>query len=345
MTEELVIAGVNIKPGERRKLSLNVARLYDFTEMNIPVEVIRGKKEGPTLFVSAALHGDEVSGTEIVKNLLSHRAINNIIHGTLIAVPIVNVFGFVHKSRYLPDRRDLNRSFPGSYEGSLASRIAYIFMTEIVEKCTHGIDLHTGAIHRPNMPHIRALISGKELQNHETQKLAHIFGAPMILNSSLVEGSLRRAIAEKNPDLTMLLYEGGEALRIDDKVIKIGLNGILSVMHELGMIAFKPKDKGKKKVFVAKSSHWVRAPQSGIFMSRKKLGQHVRKGELLGDISDPFGNHEFEVRAHKTGMIIGASVLPLVNNGDALFNIATFDESRTIDETPDTPDQAALAGQ
>ena len=321
------IGGVPVAPGERKQLNINIARLYDFTEMTIPVEVIRGKKDGPRLFVCAAIHGDEINGVEIIKRLLTHKALKNI-KGTLIAVPIVNVFGYNTKTRYLPDRRDLNRNFPGSEKGSLAGQLAHTFMAQIVKQCTHGVDLHTGAIHRSNLPQIRA-----DLDDPETKRLAHAFNVPVMMNSSLRDGSLREAArALKIP---MLLFEGGEALRHDEHVIRSALNGILTLMNEIGMIAFKGRKAKDDKLFIALSSTWIRAPQSGALRQIKHIGNRVSKNQVLGVISDPFGGNKAEVRASRTGIIIGAVTMPLLNKGDAVFHIAFFDNSKEVEEQVD----------
>lgn len=328
--EAIEIAGESIEPGKRKRIDITVATLFDRTEMTIPVEVIHGVENGPTLFVSAAIHGDEINGVEVIKRLLGKSRIKaKKLKGTLIAVPIVNVFGFNRNSRYLPDRRDLNRCFPGSLKGSLAGRIARTFMDEIVDKCTHGIDLHTGAIHRTNLPQIRAY-----LDNEETNRLAHSFGVPVVVNSNIRDGSLRQAAADKG--IPMLLFEGGEALRYEEKVIRSALNGVLSTMESIGMVApegVKRKKKRKQKeVFVARSSYWVRAPESGSLRAQKKCGDQVNKGDLLGEISDPYGRNKVKVIASKTGIIIGMTMLPLVNNGDALFHIARFEDSEAVEE-------------
>jgi predicted deacylase len=313
----LTIGGEEILPGERRQLALTVAKLYEFTDMKIPVEVVRGIEPGPTLFVSAAIHGDEINGVDIVRRLLKHRALKTIA-GTLIAIPIVNVFGFNDKSRYLPDRRDLNRSFPGAEHGSLASQIAYMFRTEIAAQATHGIDLHTGAIHRRNLPQIRADLSFKA--NHE---LALAFGAPVVLDASPRDGSLREMVDEKK--IPMLLYEAGTALRFDHRAALLGVEGILNVMRAIGMLP-KPKIKSAiARPYIAKSSHWVRAPISGIFITRKKLGERVLKGDKLGFITNPFGDYEYAILSPHDGLIIGNSILPLANEGDGLYHIAAFD--------------------
>jgi len=322
--EPLVISGQKIMPGERKLAHIDVAALYDYTQIGIPVEVIRGKKEGPTLFISAALHGDEINGTEIIKRILTRRVFKDMC-GTLIAVPIVNVFGFNALSRYLPDRRDLNRSFPGSMNGALASQLAKIFMREVVSKCTHGIDLHTAAIHRSNLPQIRACLDDKE-----TEELAKDFGVPVILHSKLRDGSLREAARKK--DIPILLFEGGEALRFDEDVIRAGVKGCLSVMKKIGMITSPTLKVSKRKArtFIAKGSHWVRAPHSGIFTLKKKLGANVVAGDVLAVISDPFGRKKHNVVAEEAGIIIGKRTLPLVHKGDAMFHIAVFRDSSRV---------------
>lgn len=328
MVDTLNIGGVDIALGERKRLSIKVAKLYDFTDMTIPVEVVRGKEDGPVLFVSGAIHGDEINGTEIVRRLLSQKALKKI-KGTLIAVPIVNVFGFNSKSRYLPDRRDLNRSFPGSATGSMAAQLADTFMREIVEKCTHGIDLHCAAIHRSNLPQIRAC-----LDDPATKDMAMAFNVPVVIHSELRDGSLREATRAKN--IPTLLFEGGEALRFNEKVIKSGVEGVLSVMRHIGMLGpAKAHSKAKHEVFIARSSHWLRAPRSGILTIKKKLGEKVTKGQVLGVISDPFGCEKHEIIARRTGIIIGSATMPLLNRGDAVFHVATFEDSKAVEENVD----------
>lgn len=324
MASDFKIGGVSIKKGERKKIQIPVSHLYDGTDLSIPVEVIRGKEDGPTLFISAAIHGDEINGTEIISRILKNRSLKKI-SGTLIAVPVVNVFGFNMLSRYLPDRRDLNRSFPGSATGSLASRLANIFMKEIVKKSTHGIDLHTGAIHRTNLPQIRACIS-----NVETKQLAFEFGVPVVLNSNIRDGSLREAARRK--DIPMLLFEGGEALRFNEKVIDIGVQGCLAVMRSIGMLANK-KNAERKEVFVSWESQWMRSPASGLVRSLKNLGTRIKEGELLGVVTDQFGKLRGEIIAPFEGIIIGQLKLPLVNTGDALYHIASFHNPKKVHKT------------
>lgn len=283
------------------------------------------------MFVSAAMHGDEINGVEICRRLLKQKILKNI-KGTLIIVPIVNVFGFNNKSRYLPDRRDLNRCFPGSPSGSLAGRLANIYVKEIIDKCTHGIDLHTGAIHRSNLPQIRA-----SLHVEETQRLARAFGSPIIINSPIREGSLRSVVVKK--DIRLLIYEAGEALRFDENAIKSGLFGVLSVMKEIGMLESLPfKRRMKKEVFTANSSYWVRASDSGLLTGAKSLGARVKAGETIAKISDPFSEHIQKVVTPRAGIIIGRTELPLVNEGDALFHIANFDDSKAVEASVESFD-------
>ncbi len=327
MTDTFIIGDTEIKRGERKRISLDVAKLYDFTNMNIPIEVIRGKKDGPILFVSGGIHGDEINGVEIVRQLLSKKALKTL-KGTLIAVPIVNVFGFNTKSRYLPDRRDLNRCFPGSENGSLAAQLAHTFMTEIIQKCTHGIDLHCAAIDRINLPQIRACLDDPQIE-----QMAEAFRVPVVMHSELRDGSLRAAA--KDLGIPTLLFEGGESLRFNGKVIKSGVQGVLSVMREIGMLNPLKNKPADKEIFVARSSHWIRAPHSGILSVKKKIGQRVRKGHVLGIISDPFGVERYEITARRTGIIIGAATLPLLNRGDAAFHVATFEDASTVEEHVD----------
>lgn len=307
-----------ILPGQTKKIDLPVAKLYTDADVHLPVYIIRGKKPGPTIFVSAAVHGDELNGIEIIRRLINLKGFK-ISAGTLIAVPMVNVYGVVNQSRYMPDRRDLNRSFPGSAKGSLAARVANIFLKEIVSHCDYGIDLHTGAIHRSNLPQIRA-----HLEDEETLALAKAFGAPVILNSDIIEGSLRDAAIES--DTKVLLYEAGEALRFDEFSIRAGIKGIVNVLRHLKMMS---KGRTSKKIinqFVANNSGWVRATSSGIVTHHFELGDQVKKGDVLAYIGSPYGELLGEVSANKSGVIIGKQNIPLVQEGEAMYHIAYFKE-------------------
>jgi len=325
MDEPFEIAGIRIRRGERKCIELPAAHLYTQTPMNIPVHVIRGTTPGPCIFVTAAIHGDEINGVEIIRQLLESPAIRRI-HGTLIAVPVVNMYGFISLSRYLPDRRDLNRSFPGRQKGSLASRLAYILINEIVVHCCCGIDLHTGSIHRSNLPQIRV-----NLDTPGSEKLGKAFNVPVVLDSKLRDGSLREAASSLG--IPVLVYEGGEALRFDALAARMGVHGIRRVMESLGMLHVPPSRKRRSILpVISRSSVWVRAPKSGIIHPLKKLGDRVREGEIIGFIVDPFSEAgEIPMRTKQDGIIIGKNNLPLVNEGDALFHIACFERIEIVE--------------
>ena len=303
-----------IAPGQRRTVDVPVSTLSDHTPVNLSVHVIHGRKPGPVLFVSAAIHGDEVIGVEIVRRLLKAKALTGMA-GTLLAVPIVNSFGFHNHSRYLPDRRDLNRCFPGLSGGSLASRLAHIFITEVVSRADVGIDLHSAAIHRANLPQIR-LTPG----NDRLVGLGRAFGAPVMLEAKLREGSLRMAAEEAGVDV--LLYEGGEGLRLDELAARAGVSGILRVMQALAMISGRGVPKIRYQPVLAGDTHWLRAPAGGVFRGYVAIGAAVTEGTVLGAVTDPFGEVEEEITAEQRGIVIGRTNMPVVNEGDALFHIA-----------------------
>lgn len=323
---ELIIGGVEIAPDSRTDLDLPIAQLHTHTPVTMPIRVWCGKKDGPVLFVSAAIHGDELNGVEIIRRLLLQKSLSRL-RGTLITIPIVNVYGVIQHSRYLPDRRDLNRNFPGHERGSLAGRLANLFMQEIVANSTHGIDLHTGALHRNNLPQIRA-----NMKDEATSSLAHAFGVPLLIDSQLRDGSLREAAAEYG--IPMLLYEAGEALRFDEVSIRAGVKGIINVMRSLGMLPrIIRKTKRNYEPIVVTSTVWVRAPESGIFRALVPLGSRVKRDQLLGVIASPFGGEEIEVTTPLTGIVIGRTSLPLINEGDALFHIARVHGIRAAEES------------
>jgi len=324
----ITIAGTTVQPGEKTTISLPLPDLYTSSNIDMSVHVINGLKAGSCVFVSAALHGNEINGVEIIHRLLKSDQITYL-RGTLIVIPVVNVYGFIAQSRYLPDRRDLNRSFPGSKKGSMAARLANLFMKEIVEKCTHGIDLHTGAIGRTNLPHIRAELA----QGEEIKRMACVFGAPVVMNTkTLLKGSLREAASRHN--IPMLLYEAGEALRFNEVSIKVGLSGVINVLQYLDMLDTEGGSHCDidKRPLLAIDSNWVRAPQSGILRAVAEIGTHVEEGEVIGIVSDPFGENEEKVLSTACGIVIGRTKLPLVYEGEALFHVAHFHEPSGVVE-------------
>ncbi|MCW8195468.1 succinylglutamate desuccinylase/aspartoacylase family protein [Proteobacteria bacterium 005FR1] len=286
-------------------------------DVEMTVHVVCGKKPGPVLFVAAAIHGDELNGVEVIRRLLQQKQLNRL-NGTLIAIPIVNVYGFLNNSRYLPDGRDLNRSFPGSSKGSLAARIAHTFLNEIVRKSTHGIDLHTGARHRANLPQLRA-----DLSNEEVQRMAGAFDVPVIIDSKIRDGSLREMCDEAG--IPVLLYEAGEALRFDELSIRAGVRGIINVMREINMLPHKRHRLHNKKPLISRNTTWLRAPHSGVLRALVPLGAHVKTGDVLGIIADPLGTSEYRVTAEEEGIVIGRTYMPLVHEGEALFHLAHYE--------------------
>ena len=324
--EPFHIGGETIQPGQRAIVELPMARLYTNNKMTLPVQVVHGRRPGPVLFVSAAVHGDEINGVEIIRRLLQSRTLDKL-KGTLLAVPVVNLFGFIQRARYLPDRRDLNRSFPGTEKGSLAGRLAHLFMKEIAGRCDLGIDLHTGSNFRSNLPQIRAC-----LDDPQTIELASAFGAPIVVPSELREGSLREAVAALGKPV--LVYEGGEALYFNESVIRTGLQGILKVMRHAGMLAHNRRIKQREPIVTDRTS-WVRASMSGTFFRKVQLGDLVKKRHILGVLSDPFGDDREDVRAPFTGVVIGQLNLPLAHEGDALIHLAKVPDTDEAEETLD----------
>lgn len=323
--QDFELGGNSVRPGQRAVIDVPLPGLYTETPVNMPVHVVHGRREGPTLFVSAALHGDEINGVEIVRRLLLQPRLKKI-SGTLLVVPIVNVFGFHIQSRYLPDRRDLNRSFPGREQGSLAARLAHIFLSDVVSRADFGIDLHTAAIHRDNLPQIRADMSLEALG-----PLAKAFAAPVLIHSAPPEGSLRHSAAAM--EVPIMVYEAGEALRFDELSIRIGLRGIINVMRHLGMITLKRKPP--KRSAVLRSTSWVRAPTSGIARMIVKLGDMVSHGDALAYVGDAGGEGEDPVIAPFDGVVIGRSNLPLVYEGEAIFHIGRTRQASLLEEHMD----------
>ena len=322
LSEPLVIGGTKVPRGTRTTVRLPIAPLYTLAAMAMPVHVIRGRRDGPRLFISAAIHGDEILGVEIIRRLLGLKLLRHL-RGTLIAVPVVNVYGYTARSRYLPDRRDLNRSFPGSAQGSMASRLAHLFITEVVSHCTHGIDLHTGAVDRTNLPHVRV-----SLDRPDAVELARRFRVPLILHANLRDGSLRQTVLERG--VPVLLYEAGEALRLDERAVRIGLRGVVSVMRGLGMLPNTAPTRVTEPL-IARSSGWTRAEESGTLQLTRDIGDLVEKGEVVGTLTAPLGDISHPVVSRDSGLLIGKTQLPLVYEGEALFHVARLNEPDTAE--------------
>ncbi len=296
-------------------LELPYARLVSGTSVAAPLVVLHGRQDGPTVWISSTIHGDEINGIEIIRELLDHLDVRKI-SGTLIAAPIVNVHGFITGERNLPDGRDLNRSFPGSARGSMASRIAAIFIKEVVSRCDVGIDLHTGSGDRVNWPQIRA-----GLEDEPTLELAKVFGAPIVLNAKIRDGSIRQVASENGA--IALLFEGGEANRFDRESINVGVAGIRRSLAHIGMTP--AVDLPTRSPLIAQTSKWTRSSRSGILHLDVELGDLVSRGDPIAALHDPFGKRLSRIKSRSTGVVIGRTHAALINRGEAIVHIAELD--------------------
>jgi hypothetical protein len=313
MAASITIGKEEIARGERKSIRIPLPRLYTHEETSMTVQAVCGKASGKNLFLCATLHGDELNGIEIIRRVMEKLDPERV-RGTVIAAPVINVFGLINQSRYLPDRRDLNRAFPGSAKGSLAARLAHIVMNEIVQHCSHGIDLHTGSNDRINLPQIRGDLTGAE-----TRRCAEAFGAPIMLHLTTRDGSLREAATAEGKHV--LVYEAGEALRFNADAIDIGVRGVVNVMKALGMLKGKRSQRLRTSVLV-ESLGWMRAKQSGFLSLEAGLGRIVAKGQSIGAIQDPFGQTQSAVRVPHDGIVISHTQSPLVHRGDAIVHLA-----------------------
>lgn len=310
MPKNIQINGKTVPPGESCYINLRIARLPTHTIIELPIFVSRSEKPGPVLLLTAGLHGDEVNGIEIVRRLISENHVKPDI-GSVIAVPIVNIYGFLQQARYLPDGKDLNRSFPGNRNGSLASRVAHAIVHSIMPQADFGIDFHTGGASKDNIPQIRCV-----LNNETNMKLAKAFAPPFILNSPLIDKSFRKAAQRRGKSI--IVYEAGESMRFDDNAIQEGINGTLRLMKSFGMRGEAPSAHEPK---VLDKSTWVRAKVSGLFRSSHKPGDKVYRGQKIGSITDPFGESSVKILANQSGYLLGVNHQPVVNAGDALIHI------------------------
>ena len=310
--EPVEIRGQLVNLGENKLIKVEVDRLPTGTAIEIPVYVFNGKKPGPTVLVQAGLHGDEVNGVELVRKMLARDAFK-VKRGCIIVVPLLNVFGFLNLSRDLHGK-DMNRSFPGSKTGSLASRIAYFHMKEIANNVDFGIDIHTGGAQRNNYPQIRYTPNSAE-----SKKLAEIFNAPFQFPSNLIAKSFRKE-AEKH-GVPIIVYEGGEALRLDKFAIRKGTEGILNILEHFEMIPKRKEKQKRTNTIELNTKKWIRAKIAGLFNSRIKNGDLVKKGQILGYITDTYGETVTSVKAPFEGYIFAVNNFPIINRGDALFHI------------------------
>jgi uncharacterized protein len=313
----ITILGETILAGESKTIDMEIARLHTTTKLKIPVIIERSKIDGPVVLLSAGIHGDEINGVEIVRQIIIQK-INKPKTGTIICIPIVNMFGFVNKSREFPDGRDLNRVFPGSKNGSLASRFAFHILKEIMPVVDFAVDFHAGGASRFNAPQIRIAPNNPELK-----KLADIFDAPFTLYSKNIAGSFRNSSEKLN--VKMLLFEGGKSLDINDQVALEGVNGTKRLLNYLGMLNDKQNivHQLTKTIYIEKSG-WLRAKCSGLFHDNNLIACFVEKGTVLGTITDPFGKFEQKVKAPSNGYVINANHSPIVYEGDAIYHMSNI---------------------
>lgn len=314
MSKEIRVLGKEILPGDSLILKMDIARLYTQSKLEVPIIINRAKEDGPCLLILAGIHGDEVNGVEIVRQIVS-KGYHIPQKGTIICVPVLNVFGFINKTREFPDGRDLNRMFPGSKTGALASRFANDFMKQVAFNADYCLDFHTGGSMRFNYAHVRLQKSDDEL--HE---LAEVFGTKFMMYAKQRESSFRHAMAKLGKKV--LLFEGGKSLSLDRNVTSDGVQGALKVMKHLGMNDFSSEIRNENRVpIIIENSKWIRAEKSGMYRSFIKVGEKIEIGDVLGSVSDPFGLTERFIKSKFSGYIINNNHLPMVNQGDALINI------------------------
>jgi predicted deacylase len=312
MSDTITINKHEIGPGEHKEIQLNIARLPTYTNIDLPVHVYRSQKKGPGLLLTGGLHGDELNGVEIIRRMIANDMLMPQ-RGTVIAIPLVNVYGFIQNVRGLPDGKDINRSFPGVKGGSLARLLAYTLMNKIVPQIDYGIDFHTGGAARANYPQIRCV-----LDDEKNIELAKAFNAPFVINSSLIDKSFRKAAHKK--DKHILVYETGESTRFDESGIQEGIDGTMRLMKYLKMKEQAPEADHQTEIY--KKTTWVRAKYAGLFQPKIKLGQRVEQGQQLGYVTDPYGNERFKAGCPHDGRVIGLNFAPVVHKGDALLHLA-----------------------
>lgn len=312
----ITIGGEAVSPGEDKLLKIKIDRLPTGTLIDIPVYVFNAKKPGPTILVQAGLHGDEINGIEIVRRMLSEKRFD-VESGAVIAVPILNIFGFIHFSRDVPDGKDVNRSFPGTRSGSMANRIAYHYMSEILHQIDYGIDLHTGGGQRSNFPQIR-YTEADEI----SAKLAAVFNAPIAFASKLIKGSFRNAAYKMGKPT--VVFEAGESMRFDDYAIMEGMRGILNIFEHLGMIPkIETKYVERGRTVYLTGRKWLRAPTAGMFIPKITNGSDFTKGQILGIVTDTFAKRKKSIKAPFDGVVCCVNHQAVVNQGDALFHVGS----------------------
>lgn len=323
--KQVIIGKQEIQPGEFREININIARLPSHTLIDTPVYVSRSMKDGPVLALIAGMHGDELNGMEVVRRILD-RGLHKVARGTVVCMPVINVYGFLNYSREVPDGKDVNRSFPGRKTGSLASRVAYYLMHDVIPFIDYGIDFHTGGAMRSNYPQVRAV-----LRDEGNLELASAFCAPFTIDAPFRPSSLRREASRKGKKI--IVYEGGESLRFDAQAIEEGVAGTLRLMKHLNMIDDAPEPKEENRIIW--NTSWIRAKHAGLFQPNIQCGQLVHRGEWVGTITDPFGEFREEIKATQTGYVVTLNNGPVINAGDALIHLGMDNFCRLNNNRPD----------
>ena len=315
----LTICDVTIQPGEKLTLALPTPQLYACAPLHMPIHVIHGKTAGPVLLLGATLYGDELNGIDIVNRLLNLHLLKKIA-GTIICIPVLNMYGLMNRSRLLPDGRDLAEAFPGSEKGSFTARLAHLFSTKIIDHITHCINIRCGMGPIYKLPQVYY-----HPEDPVACDLAETFGVPVIRTSDEKTGFFYSESGA--PKCPTLIFEAGEAHRTDDFSSKIGVRGIVRVLRRLQMIRTKNKGKTTASIHV-KSADWLRASGSGLFHFRKKVGQTVAQGEKVGVIEDPFGTEfPFDVIAPQSGIITAITTYPHVYEGQGIIEVCSTQEN------------------
>ncbi len=314
----LTICDATIHPGETANLALPLPEFYSCTSFYMPIKVVHGKEAGPCVLIFAAVKGDELNGLEIINRLLESEQLKEL-RGTLIAVPVLNVFGLIAPSRSMSLDMSLERCFPGIENGSYGERLAHIFTQEILSKVDYCLELQTGSLNHDILPQIYC-----NLDNQEGKRLAQCFGVPVITNVSTDNNSLRRTTEQLN--IPLLVYQAGEAMRFDESAISLGLSGISKVLQALDMLerSEEEEDSSFRSIF-SQDQDWIRAHRSGVLLSDIELGQMIKKGQKIARISDPFSADTAEtVKAELDGVVVGINRHPLIHEGQTIFKVASF---------------------
>ena len=325
LDNDLIILGESIGLGEGKTIDFSIAKLYTSTKVDIPVIVERASIPGPVVLLMAGIHGDEINGVEVVRQVIAKK-INKPKKGTIICIPILNIFGFLNAERTFPDGRDLNRVFPGTKSGSLASRVAYHLTKQILPHVDYCLDFHTGGASRFNAPQVRI-----KPKDGNLLALAKVFKAPFIVVSPIIDKSFRKTCSNLN--IPILLFEGGKSLDSNKHIVKHGVDGVMRFLNYLEMldIQFNSSTNAPEPVVIEKSK-WIRAQKSGLLHVKIDCNKFVKKDEFLATITDPYGKLRFKVHSPYEGYIINVNHAPIVHQGDAIFHISTIHHSSATTE-------------